>query len=113
MVSLGNVATGSLTGNDIEGSPLTFTAGTLPVHGLLTMTSTGYFTYTPAVGYIGSDSFTFHVNDGIANSSNVTVSINVTSNGIPIPLGSFSIVAPSSAYSGTLFGVTVQARDLA
>ncbi len=112
-MSLGNVATGSLTGNDIDGNPLTFAVGVSPVHGLLNMTSTGYFTYTPAVGYIGSDSFTFHVNDGIVNSSNVTVNINVTSNGIPIPLGYFSVVAPGSAYSGTSFGVTVQARDLA
>ncbi|GAB0174679.1 MAG: hypothetical protein HHAS10_05580 [Candidatus Altimarinota bacterium] len=112
IVSMGNIYSGSLTGNDIEGSSLTYSSSVLPVHGLLTMTSTGYFTYTPAVGYIGSDSFTFYVNDGTVNSSNATVNINVTSNGVPIPLGSFTLIAPSSVYSGSLFGATVQARDL-
>lgn len=102
-----------MTGNDIDGNPITFTAATLPVHGLLSMTSTGYITYTPALGYIGSDSFSFRTNDGVANSSNTTVNINITSNGVPIPLGSFTVSAPSSVYSGSAFSVTVQARDLA
>ncbi|MBP9811940.1 tandem-95 repeat protein [Candidatus Gracilibacteria bacterium] len=113
VVSSGNTYTGVLTGNDIDGNPITFTAATLPVHGLLSMTSTGYITYTPALGYIGSDSFSFRTNDGVANSSNTTVNINITSNGVPIPLGSFTVSAPSSVYSGSAFSVTVQARDLA
>jgi Bacterial Ig domain len=113
VVNSGNTYTWVLTGNDIDGNPLTFTAATLPVHGLLTMTSTGYITYTPALGYIGTDSFSFRVNDGVVNSSNTTVNINITSNGVPIPLGSFTVTSPSSVYSGSVFSVTVQARDLA
>src|SRR5262249_16833089 len=35
-------------------------------------------TYTPAANYNGSDSFTFEVNDGAADSNVVTVSVTVT-----------------------------------
>jgi VCBS repeat-containing protein len=34
-------------------------------------------TYTPTTGYVGSDSFTFRVNDGTANSNTATVTLNV------------------------------------
>lgn len=112
IVSMWNIYSWSLSWTDVEWSPLSFTATTLPIHGLLTLTSTWYFMYTPAVWYIGSDSFTFHVNDGGANSPDVIVSINVTNNGVPIPLWSFTVIAPSYVYSWSLFWATIQARDL-
>lgn len=67
----------TLTGSDAEGSTLTYTIVSQPAHG--TVTGTGAtVTYTPALNYTGSDSFTFRVNDGTTNSSVATVSINVT-----------------------------------
>lgn len=75
--SSGNTFTGVLSGTDIETSLLSFTASTQPVHGTLTLTSTGYFTYTPALGYVGSDSFIFMTNDGTINSAPATVTLSV------------------------------------
>jgi VCBS repeat-containing protein len=48
-----------------------------PSHGTLTLNSNGSFTYTPALNYNGSDSFTYRANDGSANSNNATVNITV------------------------------------
>lgn len=62
-VSSGNIFVGSLSGTDIDSSFLTFSASALPTHGLLTLTNTGYLTYTPAYGYLGADSFTFTIQD--------------------------------------------------
>ena len=70
----------TLTGSDVDGNPLTYTVGTGPTHGVLTGTAPN-LTYTPALNYNGSDSFTFTVNDGTVNSTSATVSINV----IPAP----------------------------
>jgi len=70
----------TLSGADVEGSPLTFILVGGPVNGSLATfnTNTGTLTYTPGANYIGSDSFTFRVNDGTTNSAVATVSITVT-----------------------------------
>jgi len=67
----------TLTGNDPEGSNLTYTVVTGPAHGTLTGTGASR-TYTPATNYTGADSFTFTVNDGALDSAPATVSITVT-----------------------------------
>jgi hypothetical protein len=68
-----------LAGTDVEGSALTFAVATQPANGTLSGTPPN-LTYTPANGFAGSDSFTFWVNDGTANSTHATVSITVASN---------------------------------
>lgn len=68
----------ALTGTDVEGSPLSYTVVSHPPHGTLSGTPPN-LTYTPKNDYSGSDSFTFRVNDGTANSANATVSITVAS----------------------------------
>ena len=44
-------------------SSLTATKDTNPLHGTVTVNADGSFTYTPTAGYLGGDSFTYHVND--------------------------------------------------
>ena len=51
---------------------------TSTTHGSLTLNADGSFTYTPAADYNGSDSFTYHVNDGALDSEVATVTIAVT-----------------------------------
>ncbi|MGH9206812.1 MAG: Ig-like domain-containing protein, partial [Acidimicrobiales bacterium] len=64
---------------DPDGNPLTATALSTPQHGTLAANADGSFTYTPATGYSGPDSFTYQATDGILNSNTATVSINVHS----------------------------------
>ena len=67
---------GTLTGTDINGDHLTYTASILPSHGTLSITGSG-FIYTPTQYYFGTDSFTFHANDGQADSSGSVVNISI------------------------------------
>ena len=66
-----------LTGSDLDGDALTFSVVDGPAHGTLTGTPPN-LTYTPALNYNGSDSFTFRASDAGANSNLATVSITVT-----------------------------------
>ena len=73
-----NTATGiTLTGSDWQGRPLTYALATQPAHGTLNGTPPN-LTYLPATNYFGSDTFTFKVNNGIADSLPATVSLTVT-----------------------------------
>ncbi len=72
-------ATFTLSATDANGDPLTWYIGTT-THGTLSGTAPN-LTYTPAPGYIGPDSFTFHVNDGTSDSNTATVDIFVTVGG--------------------------------
>lgn len=49
MASSGYFYTSLLTASDIESVGLSFTTATLPINGLLTLSSTGVFTYLPAL----------------------------------------------------------------
>lgn len=69
-----------LTGNDPEGSALSYALVTQPSHGTLTGSAPN-LTYTPVAGYYGPDAFTFRVNDGAVNSQPATVSITVEPGG--------------------------------
>ena len=42
-------------------------------HGTVTLNGDGSFTYTPSNGYVGSDAFTYKVNDGQADSNVASV----------------------------------------
>ncbi len=72
---------GVLAGSDADGDALTFVVVSTPQHGKVQVTdaATGAFTYTPAAGYSGSDSFTFSANDGYVDSTSATESITVKS----------------------------------
>jgi large repetitive protein len=113
LASFGHVLSGTLSASDIEGDILTFTGGANPTNGVLVLDSSGSFTYTPAMNYIGPDSFTFRVSDGAALSAYATVNITVVSNGfIPPPSGGevlsyFSITAPTTAIVGQPIIITV------
>ncbi len=65
-----------LAGTDVDGDPLTFVIVSSPTHGTLSGTAPT-LTYTPASAYTGSDSFSFKVNDGSADSAPASVKITV------------------------------------
>jgi VCBS repeat-containing protein len=70
---------GTLIAVDVDGNPLTYAVSKAPRRGTITALnpSTGAFTYTPAAGFTGSDSFTFKASDGSATSMTATVTITV------------------------------------
>src|SRR5205823_3335131 len=49
--------------SDANGDALTAAVVSGPAHGTLTLNGDGSFTYTPAAGYTGSDSFTYQASD--------------------------------------------------
>ncbi len=67
-------------GNDTDGNNdvLTSVLDSGPMNGTLTLNADGSFTYTPGTDFEGTDSFTYHANDGSADSSPATVTITVT-----------------------------------
>src|SRR5574337_2115937 len=110
-VSNGNVSThvgvpvsGTLNGTNpcLCGTPV-FSVVTVPAHGSasITNTTTGAFTYTPAAGYIGSDSFTFQLANGLDTSGAATESITV--NDVPPTANDGSVsTTMNQPVSGTL-----------
>ncbi|MBN2218577.1 MAG: cadherin-like domain-containing protein, partial [Pirellulales bacterium] len=79
-----NAANGVLANDtDVEGTALTAVLGTTTQHGNLTLNPNGSFTYTPAAGYEGTDSFTYTASDGDLSSAETTVTIQVIANHLP------------------------------
>ncbi|MEO9176591.1 MAG: Ig-like domain-containing protein, partial [Gaiellales bacterium] len=72
----------SLQCTDPRGQPLRFTLDSPPSHGTIPATAVGtlgtfQLPYVPAAGSATSDSFTFHVDDGLAVDATRTVSISI------------------------------------
>jgi len=75
-----NVPAPGLKTNDYDGDsdPLEAMLVTVPSNALsFTFDSNGSFSYTPQDHYVGTDSFTYKVSDGIADSNTTTAWINV------------------------------------
>jgi uncharacterized repeat protein (TIGR01451 family) len=80
----GTAVSGSLQATPgFSGQVLTFTIVTQPSHGSVTLTSasTGAFTYTPASGYTGNDTFIFTAGDGTLTSAPGSETIAVGTGG--------------------------------
>ncbi|HEY3322248.1 MAG TPA: PKD domain-containing protein, partial [Planctomycetota bacterium] len=94
----------ALTGSDADSDPLTFAVVRLPQHGILSGTAPN-LTYAPTGNFVGSDSFTFKVNDGLAESAAATLSISVTNTAPTVTAGaSPTSVTPDSPVSFSASG---------
>lgn len=69
---------GAVTATDPEGDSLTFSLLTPPANGAVTVNPDGTFTYTPNQGYVGPDSFTVLISDGLGGTAIATATVNVT-----------------------------------
>ncbi|MFC1716754.1 tandem-95 repeat protein [Candidatus Poribacteria bacterium] len=74
---------------DVDGDPLSTVLDTDVSNGTLALNADGSFTYTPNAGYNGPDSFTYHANDGAADSNTAAVSITVDPSEVAEFLDSF------------------------
>jgi hypothetical protein len=62
--------------SDVDDDELDFEAATEPDHGTLLVSSNGTFNYTPADGFVGDDTFTYRVDDGLtSDEGEVTVTV--------------------------------------
>jgi VCBS repeat-containing protein len=102
-----NERTITLTGGDADGDPLTYGIVTSPAHGTVNGIVPNV-TYLPSENYCGSDSFTFSVNDGHADSIPATVSITITPVNDP-PLANNQFVTTEEDTANT---VTLTASDV-
>jgi uncharacterized protein (TIGR03437 family) len=68
----------TLPAADPDNDPLTYIIVTPPMHGTLSGTAPN-LTYTPGLNHNGTDSFTFKVNDGSADSNIATISLIINS----------------------------------
>ena len=98
------------TASDVDGDTLKATVVTGPTHGTVTVNADGTFKYTPVANFNGSDSFTYKVNDGKADSNVATFTLTVT------PVNDAPVVAdqaPTVAEDGTLvFNPLATASDV-
>ena len=74
-----SVPSPGLLGNDTDadGDALIASLATDPAHGVATVASDGSWTYGPAAGYTGPDTFTYTITDGYATDS-ATVTLTVS-----------------------------------
>ena len=66
----------TLIASDVDNSSLNYSLVTPPTNGSLSGSAPNLI-YTPPIGFIGADSFTFKVNDGALESNVATVSITI------------------------------------
>jgi VCBS repeat-containing protein len=74
---------------DMDSAVLTAVLDQGPQHGHLTLRPEGGFTYTPAAGFSGTDSFFYHTSDGELDSELVEVSI-------PVSVGNVELIVNGS-----------------
>jgi VCBS repeat-containing protein len=75
-----SVTSPGVLGNDLdnESNPLTAVFDVGPTNAIsFILNSDGSFNYTPIPNYNGTDSFTYHANDGVADSNIATVTITI------------------------------------
>ncbi len=115
---------------DVDSAPASLRAVLVssPQHGALTFNANGTFTYTPAAGFSGTDTFTYQANDGVwsrdpsvpmsANSNTATVTITVQGPGpgpgIGAPLVTLTAppLPPKGSYSTVPVVIGVTASDV-
>jgi VCBS repeat-containing protein len=100
----GVAASGTLVAADpdVPASPLTYAIVTNGTKGsaFITNSTTGAFLYTPAVGRMGTDTFTFTAFDGVLTSVPATVTVNI----FPQVSAGRAVVSAGAATSGPTSG---------
>ena len=79
---------------DPDGDPITAVLVTEPADGTLTLNADGSFTYTPATGFSGTDTFTYQASDGLTTSGAATVTLTV------VPSGQASLIQSDTTTEG-------------
>jgi|GEM_PF-1015239 len=73
-----DLISGMLNASDPNSASLTYSLVTAPQHGSATVNSAGTFSYNPVADFIGTDTFTFKVNNGTLDSNPGTITLIIT-----------------------------------
>jgi len=101
--------------SDADGDMLTVTSVTQPAHGTVVNNGDGTLTYTPAVTYLGADSFTYTVSDGTGGEDTGTVNVDVVAPGAltGANIGSVAVSGGSQYDAGTgVYAITGSGEDI-
>ena len=82
-----------------------------PVHGTVVLNADGSFTYTPTLGFAGTDSFSYIASDSLSSGSPTTVTLNVAASAPTTQAGSFALNAGQTLGEDAAHGVLVGAAD--
>ena len=95
-------ASGLLNSNpNAAGQPFTAVVVNTTLNGTLTLSADGSFTYQPAAGFSGTDSFTYRVSDGALLSAPAVVTLTVAPQ--PPPLAQNLMVTTAEAKPTTIY----------
>ena len=108
-------ASGTLQGSDLDGDSLSYSIVTPPQHGAVTLGGGNgpAYSYSPDDNYHGTDSFSYRVHDGAADSNTATISLTIDSiNDVPLAFDSSDTTDEDSDASGTLQGSDIDGDSL-
>ena len=108
-------ASGTLQGSDLDGDSLSYSIVTPPQHGAVTLGGGNgpAYSYSPDDNYHGTDSFSYRVHDGAADSNTATISLTINSiNDVPLAFDSSDTTDEDSDVSGTLQGSDIDGDSL-
>jgi hypothetical protein len=99
-----------ILGNDADIDSLSLGAVLMssPANGTLTLNANGAFSYSPNIGFTGTDSFTYVANDGAANSNTAVVTLTVAPLNPPILSANFDTGTDGFSYLDNTFRSTSQ-----
>jgi len=101
-----------LLASDLDNDSLTYIIVDPPSSGTVVLSGSGnyIFEYTPDSGFVGQDSFTFKVNDGLVDSNTAKVIINVNTR--PVAQGASYETTDIVPIGGTVSGSDVEGDTL-
>jgi VCBS repeat-containing protein len=100
---------GNVVASDADGDTLSYAVTTAASHGTAVVDGAGKWTYSPAAGFVGEDSFTITVSDGKGGEASVTVKVTVTEPPNTVPV--VSEVEPVTTEENTAVSGNVVASD--
>jgi VCBS repeat-containing protein len=103
--------TGTVVATDVDSAALTYSVGTGPANGTVTVNANGTYNYTPNANYNGTDSFTVIASDGSLSSTAATVNITVNAVNDAVTLAN-ALVDQTSA-EDTAISFTLPANSFA
>jgi hypothetical protein len=105
----GNIILNDANPSNLANSSFSAQLVTAPIHGSVTLNANGSYTYTPAAGYLGPDSFTYRINVPSATpafSNTSTVTLNVYDAGLVCLSGTGTNLLTNASFTAGNTGFT-------